>query len=298
MALSNGRVAYDSPAVSIDDNANGVSFWAHSTRLCAQPCPWGSRSDGFVCVACRGPPSSYSVCFYVFMITAYYVSDFIVFLLASDSLRYVASIFVATSAELVVGLISALLLFPPTGSLSLNSCDLTSFYDWYAPLMSPSGVHCGNEANFPLYSFLLAFFALNVPIALLVRITYVAIAKRFRHSDIAVYSKLWLSPAFALVHFLLGPLLYYCFPYVLLTASVVLDCFALSDWGGRSSRFDVDVVAVHFSTLLARIAASGFSLLSIFFFFGLDTVWRGMAFVIPTGLSILTLFVCCRRRRD
>lgn len=57
--------------------------------------------------------------------------------------------------EVAISSVLALLIMPPTGKFSINTCQVRSLSDWYTLLHNPSPnyerqIHCTQEAVYPL----------------------------------------------------------------------------------------------------------------------------------------------------
>ncbi|CAL8072273.1 unnamed protein product [Calicophoron daubneyi] len=114
--------------------------------------------------------------------------------------------------------ILVLLLFPPFGSLSLYTCNPQSLEDFYVPLVASSG--CSYEAVFPYTSLPLAYYAISALVSILMHLLLCISVKNDSDWRRVSYLSLYSYPVLGIIVITFGGLLYFTFPYVLLSLAV------------------------------------------------------------------------------
>jgi len=127
--------------------------------------------------------------------------------------------------ETLLAAIFTLLILEPVGEFNITACKVTRLADWYTLLHNPrpnysTSLHCTQEAVYPLYTTVFIFYSLSVLLMLLVRpcLSSKFLPSRGRN---AVYAALYFFPLLALVHGVLGGLVYYSYPYIVIILSIV-----------------------------------------------------------------------------
>ncbi|CAF4821879.1 unnamed protein product, partial [Rotaria sp. Silwood1] len=108
--------------------------------------------------------------------------------------------------EIIVAFIFTLLTFPPIGKLTFNTCQVKLFSDFYPIFHNPivnyrKKLRCSYEVVYPLQS------------AIFVLYTYAT----------SIYSALHFYPCLLVLHALCGGLIYFSFPILTITSSILLN---------------------------------------------------------------------------
>jgi len=132
---------------------------------------------------------------------------------------------VSALVEVALAALVTLVLSQPYGEFRLTSCSVTRFSDWYTLLYNPrpnyeDKLYCTHEAVYPLYSIVFIFYAFSLVFMILFRpfLSSKFLPRRGRN---AIYAALYFFPIFALIHGLLGGIIYYSFPYIVIITSLV-----------------------------------------------------------------------------
>ena len=127
--------------------------------------------------------------------------------------------------EVIVASLTTLLLSEPRGQLDLVSCETEKLADWYTFLYNPNPnydhvIHCTQEVVYPLYTIVFLFYFLCLITMLLTR---PFIASKFypRRGGATVYAAMYFLPVLAVMHGVLGGLVYKAYPYIVLILSVI-----------------------------------------------------------------------------
>lgn len=127
--------------------------------------------------------------------------------------------------EVILASLFTLLSTFPYGTLEITSCQVKGLSDWYTLLHNPAPnyekvVHCTQEAVYPLYTVVFVFYGFALLLMLLIRPW---ICKKFipRQSKMSIYAAMYFIPILAVIHALIGGLLYYAFPYLIVILSVI-----------------------------------------------------------------------------
>jgi len=195
-------------------------------------CPRGWRvyrpGQDPICRQCHMPPALYDWLYLGFVtittLQAHWVAiDYTA--KCRQFTRPVLALHCSALLEVAVAALATLLLSPPVGSLRLTSCGVVRLADWYTLLYNPrpnyqQTLHCTQEAVYPLYSMVFVFYAFCLVTMLLVRPCLASKLLPGRGRN-AVYAALYFLPLFALGHGVLGGVVYYSYPYILILASLV-----------------------------------------------------------------------------
>ncbi|ERL84871.1 hypothetical protein D910_02294 [Dendroctonus ponderosae] len=127
--------------------------------------------------------------------------------------------------EVLISCLLAVLSLSPIGEFTIYSCHSKSLSDWYTLLHNPTPdygdkVYCTQEAVYPLYTIVFLFYVLSLVSMLLVRPW---LCRRYlpRQGKMAIYAAMYFIPILILIHAVIGGLVYYSFPYLLLVISVI-----------------------------------------------------------------------------
>ncbi|KAJ7371796.1 hypothetical protein OS493_023137 [Desmophyllum pertusum] len=196
-------------------------------------CPRGYGTNGTVCVECSSSPDLYDWLYLGFM--AFLSLIFHWFFIDFFAKRERKTIFVlglSAFVESVLAAIFSLLASKPQGMLTLTSCKSQWIADWYTIFFNPkpdyvNTLHCTQEAVYPLYTIVLLYFALSVGLLFLFR---PIISHQFCDGQgrASIYAALYFLPSLAVVHALLGGLIYYSYPYATLVISVLSTATVLA----------------------------------------------------------------------
>ncbi|XP_065833353.1 JNK1/MAPK8-associated membrane protein-like isoform X1 [Oscarella lobularis] len=128
---------------------------------------------------------------------------------------------VSATLESLLSAIIALLLFDPVGKLNLRSCGVNRLSDWYTIFLNPrprytETIHCAQEAVYPLYTLVFAYYGLALVTLLLFRPIFTWKFRRYKSCRVPVYFEMYSIPVLVIVHAGLAGLLYFAFPYLTL----------------------------------------------------------------------------------
>lgn len=197
------------------------------------PCPrgWRVSSPGVssVCVRCEEGGALYDHLYLgfvlLFLLLAHWVAiDFT----ASNPRRFTRAILalhISALLEVAAAAVVTLLLAEPSGEWRLRSCGVQRFSDWYTLLYNPTPnyeekLYCTHEAVYPLYSIVFIFYAFSLVFMLLLRPLLASRLLPGRGKN-AIYAALYFLPVFCVAHGVLGGLIYYSFPYIVILTSLV-----------------------------------------------------------------------------
>eukprot|EP00040_Diaphanoeca_grandis_P021241 m.113139 g.113139 ORF g.113139 m.113139 type:complete len:315 (+) comp28250_c0_seq4:220-1164(+) len=189
-------------------------------------CPRAFRSNGTTCEPCEALITQYSCLFLA-------LNTFIVLLLhVWPTIRHESTprarkvIVLCQFIEVTISVVVALLLVEPIGELSTRSCGVHSLADWYPWFNNPASpcnaMDCSNEAVYPLLTWVLIVDAVNVVLAVMLRLPASILCKTIDVGKDSIFSSLYALPLHALVHVAFGGLLYYAFPYILVVVGITL----------------------------------------------------------------------------
>ena len=140
---------------------NATDIGSYGTKALCGPCPWGYKTNNYVCLECTDSLSHYEILFLVFMITLLvYPQVYSAFCLRHLPNSIGILLLFSPIIETCLALIAALLIMKPIGSLTLFSCGIDRLSDWYptlfpGPLDCPNSAICTSEAAYPLLSWVL-----------------------------------------------------------------------------------------------------------------------------------------------
>ncbi len=195
-------------------------------------CPRGSKvlnpEKSSLCSPCTQNPSFYDQLYLAFIVVTSLLSHWVAIDYSAKRNRFTLDILVLHGSALVetaAAALGALLVSQPVGQLSLYSCSVTRLSDWYPVFFNPvpnyeEKLYCTQEIVFPLYSIVFIFYFLSLLALLVVRpcLSSKFLPGRGRNS---VYAALYFLPGYALLHALLGGLIYYSFSYIIIILSLI-----------------------------------------------------------------------------
>lgn len=194
------------------------------------PCPRGFRRNEttFICEPCMDNPTFYDWLYLGFMVLLVLISHWFFIDMVSSRRSFSKDILIihatAFSEVFLAGLLT-LLISHPMGNLKIHSCKVRTISDWYTLFHNPTPnydkkIHCTHEAVYPLYTIVFLFFVLSLLLMLIVR-PWVCNKYLPRQSKKSIYAALYFIPILVLVHALVGGLLYYSYPYLVVILSIV-----------------------------------------------------------------------------
>lgn len=205
-------------------------------------CPRGQRVNytSQFCEPCDKEPSSYEWLYLGFMVLTvlYFHIETLIFLTLSKSSEAsgtnnikgtVMWLCVAIGETLMAAAIT-LLISDPIGSPTLYGCGVKSFLDWYSVFQDPSErfidtLYCHSEVIYPLYSIVFVFLGLCFVVMMSVRSWF----HPTTFTTASLYSALYFLPGIALIHTTLCGVIYYSFPYLCVTGSLILTAILLAE---------------------------------------------------------------------
>lgn len=204
-------------------------------------CASGYRVDeNDFCQRCTGEPSFYDWMYLVFMaVVSLALNWFFIDVSNKRKSRQLLVLHVSALIETVVSGICALLVVSPVGSLHITSCPVSQLSDWYTLVYNPTPdyvnvIHCTQEAVYPLYTLVFVYYAFSLASMVLVR---PLLSAKFvpHHGTKSIYAALFFYPVLVCLHAVLAGLIYYSYPYILLTVSVITNAIHLSLFKEQSS---------------------------------------------------------------
>jgi len=251
------------------------------------------------CVECTEEPQLYDYLYlaFIFLITllSHWVS--VDFAAKRNKLtKEIILVHVSAFIETCVSAVVSILLFGPVGAFSLHSCGVKRLSDWYPVLHNPTPnyeekLYCTHEVVYPLFSIVYLFFGLNLLALVIVRpwLSSRLLPGRGRR---AVYAALYFLPIYMLIHTMLGGLIYYSYPYIILILSLI------SSAGHYAFKLDQSIRNLFLSTVtdtrniiivLGHWMLHGFAIISIITSLSTVTHYSLLALVpCPAAFYILT----------
>ncbi|EDV29891.1 uncharacterized protein TRIADDRAFT_52772 [Trichoplax adhaerens] len=232
------------------------------------PCLCGFRPNASgICQPCALPLIVYDWLFLLFMSSFSLVLHFffIDHYVRTDSKRLAiwhgSAIF-----EAIVSAIISILTSRPIGSLTLEGCGVKELSDWYTIFYNPTidykiTIHCAAEAVCPLYSIVLKYYFIAL---ILMAVARTMIASKFNILGMkkSIYAALYFFPLLIVTQAVLGGVLYFGFPYIVIVTATLTTAYTLA--GNNVSSF-LDVIkskrltiitVVHWLALAIGIAAA------------------------------------------
>eukprot|EP01117_Protostelium_nocturnum_P003091 TRINITY_DN14032_c1_g1_i1.p1 TRINITY_DN14032_c1_g1~~TRINITY_DN14032_c1_g1_i1.p1 ORF type:complete len:323 (-),score=68.71 TRINITY_DN14032_c1_g1_i1:77-1045(-) len=253
-------------------------------------CDRGSRTDHWVCLPCTETISAYAICYLVFIVMFAFCCQVLLAILYLKNNNRTAT-FIAIPIELVVSMILAVLCFEPLGSLKIYSCmatDPSPLADWYTLSHSPSNNSCGSEAVYPMWTLVMVFYAFCALVPLIVRTVCILIVGDEKGYS-SLYHPLYLYPFLVIAQAIIGGLIYFSFPYIVLVVMFVLQIACYNTLEERAFNYP------DFLFLVLGYTMSVFAIISIKFFFGTSWLLLIAAFLGPAVLPAI-LYIDHRRK--
>jgi len=196
------------------------------------PCERGWRvsnpSKSSLCKKCQDPPELYDWLYLGFIVLYTLLAHWFAIDFTAKSRRFTKEVLILhTSALLEVGIsaTSTLIISQPFGEFLLHSCKVSRLADWYTLLHNPTPnyeekLYCTQEAVYPLFTMVFIFYSFALISMLLVR---PVLSSKFLPGKgrNAIYAALYFFPIFALIHGVLGGVIYYSYPYIIILSSIV-----------------------------------------------------------------------------
>ncbi|XP_018328300.1 JNK1/MAPK8-associated membrane protein isoform X2 [Agrilus planipennis] len=216
-------------------------------------CPRGFRRNDatFICEPCNDNPTLYDWLYLGFMallplVLHWFFIDMVAMRRSFN--KDVLILHFSALLEIVLACILTLLTMDPIGLFQIRSCNVRHLSDWYTLLHNPKPnydktVHCTQEAVYPLYTIVLVFYAYSVVIMLLFR-PWICRKCLPRQSKMSIYAALYFFPILAVLQALIGGLLYYSFPHLIVVLSVI------SNAAHFAVKMDQRITALILSTFL------------------------------------------------
>jgi len=200
------------------------------------PCERGWRvinpGQSSVCQRCEEKIVLYDQLYLGFILLFTLLAHWVSIDFTAKSRRFTKEILIchaSATLEVVCSALVTLLLSQPAGQLSLTSCSVTRLSDWYPMLYNPAPnyqdtLYCTHEVVYPLYSIVFIFYAFSLLLMMILRpgLSSKFLPGRGRN---AIYAALYFLPCFALLHGVLGGIIYYCYPYIIIITSL-MSCAA------------------------------------------------------------------------
>lgn len=181
-----------------------------------------------LCEKCDEDPEFYDKLYLGFVVLFALVAHWVCIDFTAKRSRFTKEVLIMHGSaliEITVSALGSLLVVDPIGTFELKSCKVTRLSDWYTLLHNPSPnyettLHCTQEAVYPLYTTVFIFYAFSVLLMLILR---PCLASKFLpgRGRNAIYAALYFFPILALIHGVLGGLVYYSYPYIVIILSVV-----------------------------------------------------------------------------
>ncbi|CAH1365673.1 hypothetical protein MTP99_001931 [Tenebrio molitor] len=208
----------------------GKQYFSDGSLSDCGSCPRGFRRNdtSYICEPCTDSPAFYDWLYLGFMVLLVLVLHWFFIDMVSMRRSFKKDVlmlhFTAFMEVLISGLLS-LLFTEPFGKFAVQSCRVRTLSDWYTLLHNPSPnydqrVHCTQEAVYPLYTLVFIFYALTLLIMLLIR-PWVCREYLPRQSKMSIYAAMYYIPILVVTHALIGGLLYYAFPILVVILSVI-----------------------------------------------------------------------------
>ncbi|KAF2881612.1 hypothetical protein ILUMI_24555 [Ignelater luminosus] len=208
----------------------GKTYLPNNTLGECGACPRGYRRNDstFICELCEDSPLFYDWLYLGFMVLLalvlhWFFIDMVVMRRSFN--KDVILLHCSALIEVLLACFFTLLSMDPFGTLTIRSCRVRSLSDWYTLLHNPrpnyeKTIHCTQEAVYPLYTMVFVFFAYALILMLLIR-PWICKQCLPRQSKMSIYAAMYFLPILALLQALIGGLLYYSFPYLIVVLSVI-----------------------------------------------------------------------------
>ncbi|KAF7280044.1 JNK1/MAPK8-associated membrane protein [Rhynchophorus ferrugineus] len=197
------------------------------------PCPRGYRRNdtGFICEQCLDSPQFYDWLYLGFVVLMVLILHwFFIDMIAMgrkffNITSHVIALHTSASIEVFLACIISILLIEPMGSFKIYSCKIKSLSDWYTLFHNPAPnyedkIYCTQEAVYPLYTIVFLFYISSLILMLLIR-PWVCSKYFPGRGKISIYAAMYFIPILIFTHAIMGGLIYYLFPYLIVVASVI-----------------------------------------------------------------------------
>jgi hypothetical protein len=195
-------------------------------------CANGYKTDGWVCVPCVNPMSTYSIFYLIFMFGLVPALSFMSIEKHAISILSKTVLQFCSLLEAFIASILTVICINPR--FHIRQCDIVSLGDFYTLFFNNLGVNCTSDRAYPLYSMVFIYYAICMGFLILFRIPIVRLLfwiesrkdevdehiKTFTHS---VYLPMWHIPFLAVIHFLFCGLIYYSFGYLGIVFCLLAD---------------------------------------------------------------------------
>nr|XP_022904523.1 JNK1/MAPK8-associated membrane protein isoform X1 [Onthophagus taurus]XP_022904524.1 JNK1/MAPK8-associated membrane protein isoform X1 [Onthophagus taurus] len=193
-------------------------------------CPRGSRRNdtNFLCEPCLDTPTFYDwfyLGFNVLLVLVLHLSFIDMVIMRRRFNKAIIILHTTAILEVIISGIVSLLLMHPQGEFKINICKVRNLADWYTLWQNPSPnyekqIYCTQEAVYPLYTIVFVFHVCALFSMLLIR-PWICRIYYPMQSKMSVYAAMYFIPILMVVHALIGGLLYYSFPYLIVILSVI-----------------------------------------------------------------------------
>lgn len=257
-----------------------------------QSCPYGYKSDGFVCLPCTEPMPIYSILYIVFLFCLVFALHNIMIQVFVPTLVQKSIFTIFSMIELVIASLLAVITVAP--NFNVQSCTIESITDFYPSLIPRlrDTATCDNEAAFPLVSMVFYYIIYSMALFGLLRLPLYCILQRTKLETQFWYSPiLTIYPIYAGVYFLFSGVLYYAWPYLALLVVFVLDVLHCSIFFSSS---DVMSMPQHILALVGRLFFSILAAAGVIAFF-LPWHMTGWLFFAALGAPLICgpWVACC-----
>ncbi|KAL4239045.1 hypothetical protein ACF0H5_003749 [Mactra antiquata] len=196
-------------------------------------CPRGYQPlYNSICNECTSSPTFYDWLYLGFMaimsvLLHLYFIDYTNVRKQSTTVLHISAIF-----ESVLAAVITLLLSDPMGTLTLRSCPVNRLEDWYSMVKNPSPnytttYHCTQEIVYPLYTIVMVYYAFSLLFMMCLR-PFVSVKFVNCLGTKSIYAALYFLPILIMVQAVLGGLLYYSFPYIMIIGSLITSAIHLA----------------------------------------------------------------------
>lgn len=196
------------------------------------PCPRGWRvfnpGQSALCEPCTKSPVLYDWLYLGFVVLFTLLSHWVAIDFTAKRDKFTKEVLILHSCallEVVIAALVTLVMSHPVGQFTLHSCGVNKLSDWYTLLHNPfpnyeKVLYCTQEAVYPLYSIVFIFYGLCLLGLVLVRpwLASKFLPGRGRN---ATYSAFYFLPIFCLAHGVLGGIIYFSYPYIVILVSLV-----------------------------------------------------------------------------
>lgn len=189
-------------------------------------CPRGFRTNSSHCIPCSDNPEFYDWLYLLFVVLCTLVLHWICIDVIRSKERLSIcqeGLFFSSLLETIIASVATLLIVEPIGVFEVRSCKALHLSDWYTLLFNPTPnyeetLHCTQEAVYPLYSMVFIFYSIAALTMLLVRPCFIG---KYARGKLSIYAALYFFPILALCQAVLGGIIYYTFPYIVIIASLI-----------------------------------------------------------------------------